>query len=72
MENNLTKISMNLSARTINNINELSEILGDTNRTRVVASVIELAKIILSLEKHGKKIIIRDGNKEQEITFIIG
>ncbi len=70
---NLTKVSMNLSERTINNVEDLSKIIGENNRTRVVSSAIELAKTILSQVKDGKKIIIKDSNgNEQEISFIIG
>jgi hypothetical protein len=74
MENkNLTKVSMNLSERTINNVEDLSKLIGEQNRTRVVASAVEVAKTILSQLNDGKKLILKDkdGN-EQEITFIIG
>jgi hypothetical protein len=68
----LTKVTMNLSQRTIANVDEISKLIGIINRTRVVVASLELAKIILTQVEQGKKVILRDTDGfEQEIKFII-
>ena len=70
--NELKKVSMNLSVKSIDNIDELSSLIGENNRTRVVSSALEIAKAIFKQVKSGKHIIIRnDDGSEQEINFII-
>lgn len=67
----LKKVSMSLSIKSIDNVNELSSLLRENNRTRVVSTALEIAKIILKQVKSGKHIIVRDENdKEQELTFV--
>ena len=67
-----TKVSMNLNQRTIENVDELSKLIGESNKTRVVSSSLELAKQILEMAKKGAKFIVRnpDGS-EQELKFIM-
>ena len=68
----LKKVTMNLNDKSIKNVESLSEMTGEKNKTRVVTSSLEIAKQILAYSKKGKKIIIKDedGN-EQEIKFLI-
>jgi predicted transcriptional regulator of viral defense system len=69
--NELKKVSMNLNTNSINNVDELSLLFGEKNKTRVISSALEIAKAIFKQIKAGKHIIIRDEDgSEQEITFI--
>ena len=73
MTKKLTQVSMNLSNRSLKNIDELSNLIGETNRTRVVSSSLEIAKAILQQTNNKKHIIIRDADgTEQEMNFTIG
>lgn len=67
--NDIKKTSINLSSKSTN---ELSLMLGESDRTRVISSALEIAKIIVKQVKMGKHIIVRneDGG-EQEIIFIM-
>ena len=63
---------MNLNQKTIDNVDELSKIIGETNRTRVVSSSLELAKQILNIARNGAKIIVKnEDGSEQELKFIL-
>ena len=67
-----TKISMVLTPKSLNNVEELGELIGETNRTRVIASALEVAKAILKQVKEGKHVILRDeSGSEKEMNFII-
>jgi len=67
-----TLVSMNLSNKTMLNIDLLSELIGESNRSRVVASAFEIANIILTQTNNGKQIILRlEDGSEQNIDFII-
>jgi metal-responsive CopG/Arc/MetJ family transcriptional regulator len=67
----MKKVSMNLSKKTLNNIDILSKMIGESNRTRVIASALEIAKTILEQKNSGNQIIIRyDNGDEQTINFI--
>lgn len=69
----LTRVNMNLSERSLDNVSQLSDMIDEKNRTRVIASALEIAKAILKSVKNGKHIIIRDEDgSEQEMNFIIG
>jgi metal-responsive CopG/Arc/MetJ family transcriptional regulator len=67
----MKKVSMNFSERTLNNVDILSQMIGESNRTRVISSALEIAKTILEQKNNGKQIIIRsDEGYEQTINFI--
>jgi hypothetical protein len=68
----LTKVSMNLSYKSMANIEELRVLIEEDNRTRIVSSALEISKEILKQVKNGRRIILRnkDGS-EQEMNFII-
>lgn len=66
----LKKASMNINERTINNIEKISELTGEKNKTRVIAIALELPRKILEMNKDGQKIIIRKGKIETEMTFL--
>ena len=71
MKKKLTQVSMNLSSRSLKNIDELSALIEETNRTRVISSSLEIAKVILQQANNKKHIIIKDDNcVEQEMNFI--
>lgn len=73
MKKGLTQVSMNLSNRSLKNIEELSTLIGETNRTRVVSSSLEISKEILKLIKDGNHIIVRGSDGvEREMSFILG
>jgi hypothetical protein len=73
MTKKLTQVSMNLSSRSLKNIDELSALIGEANRTRVISSSLEIAKAILEQTNNKKHIIIRDDKGvEQEMNFIVG
>jgi hypothetical protein len=68
----LTKVSMNLSQKSMDNVEELSKLIQESNRTRVVASALGVAKAIIKQVLKGNHIIIRDNNgNEKEMNFII-
>ena len=61
---------MNLSHKSLANVKELQELLGETNRTRVISSSLEVTKHIFRQLKSGKRIIIRDKHgKDLEMFF---
>jgi hypothetical protein len=67
----MKKVSMNFSERTLNNVDILSQMIGESNRTRVISSSIEIAKTILEQKNSGKQIVIRsEEGYEQTINFI--
>jgi hypothetical protein len=69
----VTRVNMKLSKRSLDNVSQLSEIIGDKNRTRVIASALEIANAIMKSVKSGKHIILRDEDgSEQEMKFIVG
>jgi hypothetical protein len=73
MTKKLTQVSMNLSSRSLKNIDELSALIGEANRTRVISSSLEIAKAILQQTNNKKHIIVRDEKGvEQEMNFIVG
>lgn len=69
----LKKVSMNLSSKSIANIEELSDLTHETNKTRVVASALEIAKYIVKKAKEeGSKIVIKDADgNTQELKLLI-
>lgn len=71
-KNDLTKITMNLSHRSMANVEELSEMLDETNRTRVIASSLEVTKHLIAEVKKGNRLFFEDnkGNKS-ELKMII-
>ena len=66
----LTKVTMNLSQRTIDNVDLINGIIKAKNKTQAVSTAIEIAKIILTEIQNGNKIKIEqpDGNIK-EISF---
>jgi metal-responsive CopG/Arc/MetJ family transcriptional regulator len=67
----MKKVSINFSERTLNNVDILSQMIGESNRTRVISSSIEIAKTILEQKNSGKQIVIRsEEGYEQTINFI--
>lgn len=56
----LKKVSMNLSNKTLTNIDVLSKLIQEPNRTRVVASALELARYILEKENSGNQFLMKD------------
>lgn len=68
----LTRVSMNLSQKSLKNVEEVSRLIQEDNKTRVVSSSLEITKEILQLVKSGKKIIIKnEDGSEQELKFIL-
>lgn len=66
----LTKVSMNLSNRSLANIDEISVIIDEKNKTRVVSASLQITLELLNRMKDNK-LIIRDKNgDEQELHFI--
>jgi hypothetical protein len=67
-----TRVTMNLSESSMNNVEDLSNLIGESNRTRVITSSLIVAKAIISQVKAGKQIILRDAEgNEKEMSFII-
>jgi translation elongation factor EF-Tu-like GTPase len=71
MENKGTPVTMRMSDNTIERIEVIRNISGETNRTRIVACSIESFKYLLEETKKGSKIIFekKDGTKES-VNFI--
>jgi hypothetical protein len=65
-----TKVSMNLNQRSIENVNRLCEMTGETNKTRVVSISLELARVILEMKQKGDKFFIRSGKTEKEMLIL--
>jgi hypothetical protein len=65
-----TKVSMNLNQRSIENVNRLCELLGETNKTRVVSTSLELARVILEIKNRGDQFLIRSGKVEKEMVIL--
>ena len=73
MSKGLTKVSMNLSNKSIDNIDSIGNIINEGNMTRVIASSLEISNTILHHINDGCKLIIehKDGSQVQ-MNFIIG
>jgi len=71
MKKDFIKVTMNLHQRSIDNVELLSSIMKEKNRTRVVSSSLEISKNLLTRVKAGDKIIVEspDGTR-QELTFV--
>lgn len=68
----MVKVSMNLSSKSINNVEELSRLFDEPNRTRVIALALEIALNIMSYKKEGTAIIVREkSGKESQLNFIV-
>ena len=65
-----TKVSMNLNRRTLDNIDKLCEITGESNKTRVVAIALELAKRIMEMNSNGERIIVKGEEAERELAIL--
>lgn len=67
----LKKVSMNLNRKSLENIEEISKIIGEKNKTRVVSSALQITVEIFNIAKENK-VILRDKNgNDQELFFII-
>jgi hypothetical protein len=58
----LKKVSMDLSPRTLNTIEELSISLNEPNKTGVIVKALEITKYIVDKEYMGAKILIKESN----------
>lgn len=67
-----TLVQMRLLPKTIDRINNLSNITGTNNRTQLVASSIEIAEEMISNVKDGNKIFIEKPDGTRERIKIIG
>jgi hypothetical protein len=65
-----TKVSMNLSPKSIENIELIRQNTNVGNNTRAVAVALELTRRMIEESKNGGKIIIKQGNKEKELTIL--
>ena len=68
----LTRVSMNLRHKDISNVEELGELLNETNKTRIMTSALTIALEIFKIQKSDKKIVLEDkkGNRES-LKFIL-
>jgi hypothetical protein len=68
----ITKISMNLSEKSIQNIDEITNLTHVSNKTTAVATALSLARTILEQIEDGKKVVIKnaDNSEEQELKFL--
>lgn len=68
------KVSMILTGKSLKNVTELGELIGESQRTRIIASALEIAKEIMTQVKiNNKMLIFRDDNgNEQELIISIG
>lgn len=66
----LRKISLNLNERSLDNISELTKLIGDENKTRAISLSLEIARQVVEMKKNGYKIILRKNSKEKEIELI--
>lgn len=69
--NDLKKVSMNLSKRSLDNIEFIGLFIQESNKTRVISTALEVARFILTEINQNKKVILRDENTEQELRIII-
>jgi hypothetical protein len=68
----MKRVTMNLSDRSFQNVNELIRLMKNENRTVVVSNSLEIAKSILTETNAGKKVLLRDSNgNDQELKFIL-
>lgn len=67
----LTKVSMNLSHRSLANIDDINNVIKEDNKTRAVSSALQIAKMILDQVEKGNRIIIRDKNDCEREMFIV-
>jgi hypothetical protein len=65
-----TKVSMNLNQRSIENVNRLCELIGESSKTRAVSTALELSRAILEMKEKGEKFFIRNGKLEKEMLIL--
>lgn len=71
-EKNLKQVSMYLTEKSIENVEALSKMLSETNRTRVVAISLEITRTIMEHILQRDEIIFRSpDNKEKQLHFVI-
>jgi hypothetical protein len=65
-----TRVNMNLNKRSIDNVNRLCELYGETNKTRVVSISLELARTLLEMKNNGEQFLVRNGTVEKEMLIL--
>jgi hypothetical protein len=63
-------LKMNLSEKSIENLNRIHELLETSNITTSFASAMNIAKTILQEQADGKEIIIRGHDGDRKLNFI--
>jgi hypothetical protein len=66
----LTKVSMNLNNRSIENVEKLSKLLREPIKARVVSTSLEITKNILEYFADGKEIIIRSADGTEKVLLL--
>lgn len=65
-------VQMRLQPKTIERIQNLSEMTGTGNRTQIVSAAIQLTEEILKSLSEGGKIYIEKNNGEKEVLKFVG
>ncbi len=68
----MTAITMKLSDKTIERVERIKAITQETNRTRIIATGIELLDFMIKELNLGGKIIIRKRDGNEETILIAG
>ena len=68
----ITRVSMNLNYKALANVEDLCDLLNESNKTSVVSTALNVALEIIKIQKSGIKIILEDkkGNRES-LKFIL-
>jgi hypothetical protein len=68
----LTRVSMNFNKRSLDNVEVISKLLPEGNKTRVVSIALELTRTILEMRDKGDKILTEDSKGQiREMKLII-
>jgi hypothetical protein len=67
----LIEVTMKLHPLTVKRVEDIRQMTGEQNQTRIIATGIQLLKECVKAKLQGKQIILKDqSGKEEEITFI--
>jgi hypothetical protein len=61
----LKKVSLALNQKSVKNVEYISAVIGESNKTRVIAIALKCARVILEHRNKGHQIIFKDENDNE-------
>lgn len=65
-------VQMRLQPKTLDRVDNLTELMGTQNRTQIVSASLQIAESLLSSVKEGSKIYIEKADGTKELVKFVG